>query len=182
MQEVIEKIRINRNKKYYDMMVTFFDVINDDEDNHIRLSVDEIIKHVNISRPTFYSYYEGVEEFYIDLMDIIARVWPEYMQKVSQKYATKDFLRIAFEARLGVTLSNMKKVAGKFPRVLESWNSYFDSAVHEMGTFYSRKLEISIDEGKKLSRMVLNELILHPELYYSDFNKYMALLTEQKTA
>lgn len=182
MLEAIKKIRASRNIKYYDLVVSFFDVINDVEDKRIRFSVDEILEHANISRPTFYSYYRGVEEFYVDLMDIIATVWPEYLQTVSKRSSTEDLLSIAFQAKLGVTLGNMKKVAGTFPKVLKPWKTYFDKAVLEMGSFYVRMLKIPQEEGEKLSRMILNELILHPEIYYTDFEKYRTLMLHQKTA
>ena len=182
LREFIEPLRKNRNSKYYELLVSYFDIINDDHDHHVKLSVDEIIRGVNISRPTFYTYYSGAEDFYIDLMEIIHNVWPQYMRKRSMHLKDQDLLKLAFSLKLGVMLSNLKKVGGKFPRVLEPWNQIFDIAVKEMGGWYASRLQVSADEGQKISRGVLNELILHDDIYYQDFEKYKALMLKQITA
>ena len=180
MQELIQEIRKNRNTKYYKLLVSYFSIINQDPNHKVRFSVDDIIKDVNISRPTFYTYYNDVEEFYLDLMDIISKIWPLYMTKLFNEIEESDFHFASFQARMGITISNMRKIAGRFPKVMEEWNSYFNTAVREMGAFYSTIKKVPKEEGERLSRMVLNELILHDDVYYDDFEKYKALLLEQK--
>ncbi len=181
MKELIQKVRKNRNDKYYDLLVTHFQIINKSDERPLRLSVDAIIRSSGISRPTFYSYYTGVQEFYIDLMDVIARIWPQYMQLLSKELDEQNFLKVAFSARLGVTMSNMLKISGKYPGLRDSWNTYLKKAVKKMGLWYSQKYTIGTCEGERVARRVLNELILYDHLYYEDFEKYKKLIFSEIT-
>ena len=181
MQELIKEIRKNRNAKYYELLAAFFTIVSRDVSAPIRLTVEEIIEEVDISRPTFYTYYENVEEFYVDLMEIISTLWPQYMKQKSEEMQQTDFLRMAYELKMGVTLSNMKKIAGKFPGVMIPWNAFFENAVENMGSWYSSSKNMSAEDGRKTARFVLNELVLHDDKYYSDFEVYRALMLSQET-
>ncbi len=182
MKDHIKRIRKNRNDKYYDLLVTHFHIINKDSDQPIRLSVDAILRDQDVSRPTFYSYYTGVQEFYTDLMDVIVESWPQYMQELNLELNEQNFLKAAFSVKLGVTMNNMMKVSGKYPTLRDPWNAYFRQAVKNMGVWYSEKYNIPLPNGEKISRRVLNELILHDHLYYKDYERYKTLILKQITA
>ena len=53
MEELIKNLRPNRNNKYYELLITFINIVNHDTDARMRLTVGEIIHLVDISRPPF---------------------------------------------------------------------------------------------------------------------------------
>lgn len=181
MIELIKSIRKNRNTKYYELLIEYLDIINNPLNNEIKASVDDILKQTNISRPTFYNYYSDAEEFYVDLMEIISHIIPKQMMIKSQELKGSDFLQLGYEMKIGVILGNMKKVSGRFPKVLIPWNDYFEHSVKNMGFWYSKMKSITPEEGMLVARMVLNELILHDDIYYKDFDVYKDLMLNQKT-
>jgi hypothetical protein len=181
MEDLIKELRPNRNEKYYELLITFIIIVNRDTDSKMRLTVGEIIELVNISRPTFYSFYENAEEFYVDLMELLAAIWPDYMTKKSQEMQEKDFFEMAFEAKFGVLMSNMKKISAKYPAIMKPWNNLYDHSILNVSQWYMFRFKMDKESAVQTSRLVLNELVLHDDLYYVDFEAYKALFFEQKT-
>ena len=181
MEELIKTIRPNRNGKYYELVITFINTINSDIDSKVRLTVGEIIELVNISRPTFYTFYDNAEDFYVDLMEILSTIWPDYMSKKSQEMQEINFLKMAFELKFGVLLSNMKKISSKYPAIMPSWNKLFMYSVEKVSHWYMYRSKMDKKNALMTSRFLLNELILHSDIYYGDFEAYKALFIDQKT-
>ena len=181
MEELIRTLRPNRNQKYYELLVTFIFTINTDVNSKMRLTVGEIIELVNISRPTFYTFYKNAEEFYVDLMEILSIIWPDYMTKKSQEMQEKDFFKMAFDLKFGVLMSNMKKRSSKYPAIMESWNKLFMYSVEKVSQWYMYRLKMDEKNALLTSRLILNELVLHSDIYYEDLEVYKALFYHQQT-
>jgi len=181
MEELIKTLRPNRNQKYYELLTTFIYTVNTDVNSKIRLTVGEIIELVNISRPTFYTFYENAEEFYVDLMEILSTIWPGYMTKKSQKMQEKDFFKMAFELKFGVLMSNMKKRSSKYPAIMKPWNKLFMHSVEQVSQWYMYRSKMDEKTALLTSRFVLNELVLHNDIYYEDLEAYIALFNHQQT-
>ena len=181
MEELIKRIRPNRNDKYYELHNTFISIINEDVDSKMRLTVGEIIELVDISRPTFYTFYENAEEFYVDLMEILLAVWPGYMSTKSEEMQENDFLNMAFELKFGVLMSNMKKISSKYPAIMEPWNKLFNYSVEKVAQWYMYRANMDEKDALMTSRFVLNELVLHDDAYYKDLVVYKALFIDQLT-
>ena len=182
MEELIRKLRPNRNDKYYELLITFISIVNHDTDARMRLTVKEIIDLVDISRPTFYSFYHNAEEFYVDLMEILSVLWPDYMTKRSQEMEETEFIEMAFSLKFGVLMSNMKKISSKYPKVMESWNNMYDHSIINVSKWYMWMQSIDEESAVKNARFVLNELILHDDIYYNDLASYKALFFKRETA
>ena len=181
MEELIRAVRPNRNDKYYELLSTFITIINGDIDSKMRLTVGEIIDLVNISRPTFYAFYENAEEFYVDLMEILFTIWPDYMAKKSEEMKENDFLQMAFELKFGVLMSNMKKISSKYPAIMEPWNKLFTHSIEKVGQWYMYRGDMDKKTAFQTSRFLFNELVLHDDIYYEDFDAYKALFINQLT-
>jgi len=172
MEELIKNLRPNRNNKYYELLITFINIVNHDTDARMRLTVGEIIHLVDISRPTFYSFYKNAEEFYVDLMEILSILWPDYMTKRSQEMEETDFIEMAFSLKFGVLMSNMKKISSRYPKIMKPWNDMYDHSVINVSKWYAWRQTIDKENAVRNARFVLNELILHDDIYYSDFEAY----------
>ena len=70
MEELLNEIRPNANKKYYLFVGEYLRRLIANEDVEIETSVNDLIKGTSISRPTFYSYFSSLEEFYRELASL----------------------------------------------------------------------------------------------------------------
>jgi hypothetical protein len=182
MEELIRNLRPNRNEKYYELLITFINIINHDIDAKMRLSVEDILGFVKISRPTFYSYYKNAEDFYVDLVVILGILWPDYMTKKNEEMEESDYMKMAFSLKMGVLMSNFKKISAKYPKIMEPWNRFFDHTVINLSQWYVGRFNMDKTKAVQTARFVINELCLHDDIYYRDIEAYKNLLFQQKTA
>ena len=180
MEELIKELRPNRNNKYYELLLTFIDIVNHDHDAKMRLTVREIIDLADISRPTFYTFYENGEEFYVDLMEILAAIWPDYMTKKSLEMEESDFIEMAFSLKFGVLMSNMKKISAKYPNIMVPWNMLFGQSIKGVSQWYMRRQNMDEKTAMEVARFLLNELVLHDDIY--ELDAYKGLFFQQETA
>ena len=180
MEELIKNLRPNRNDKYYELLITFINILNHDTDARMRLTVEEIIDLVDISRPTFYSFYQNAEEFYVDLMVILSVIWPDYMTKRSQEMEETEFIELAFSLKFGVLMSNMKKISAKYPNIMVPWNMLFGQSIKGVSQWYMRRQNMDEKTAMEVARFLLNELVLHDDIY--ELDAYKGLFFQQETA
>ena len=182
MEELVHKLRPNANKKYYLFLSSYLEKIMSDSDVEIDFSVENLIKDTPISRPTFYTYFDGLEDFYRELIEIFFGILPGYMAQKSVELNTDDFIVVAFNMKLGVAINNIRKTAGIFSSLNPFWKKYYQLAVHQISEWYIRDFKTEPEIAKQQARFVLNELILHPHLYYGDLETYRSLMVHQRVA
>ena len=180
MQDLIYLARPNANKKYYAFFGYYIDRLTQSNVVGFSMTVEEILKDTQISRPTFYSYYQNVSEFYKDLTRIYLQLMPEYMKKLSTELQTDDFLEVIFQMRTGIAISNIKKLAGFIPDLNEFWTNYYREAVAKTSGWYINEFEMAPEDAVRNARLVLNELLINGDLYYNDIDTYKSLMREQK--
>ena len=180
MEELLLEVRPNANKKYYLFIADYLKRLVEKEDSEIETSVNDLIEGTSISRPTFYSYFSGLEEFYRELAVMFFQILPGYMAKKSQELKTDDFLELAFNLRIGMAINNIKKSAGIFSSITPYWKNYYSQGMHQIAAWYVRDFDMDEESATMKARFVLNELVLHPNLYYNDFGTYQSLMKNQR--
>lgn len=180
MEEIIQEYKPNANRKYYLFMSSYIHEMMNNSNAELSLSVDKLIKDSPISKPTFYSYFHNTEDFYRELLELIAYSLPKYMAIKSRELDPANFLEFAFRMKLGVLISNIRKASYLFSSLSDYWKSYYKNAERELSGWYERDSNCTNGEAIKKARLVLNELVLHNELYYSDLELYKRLMIQQE--
>jgi len=114
-------------------------------------------------------------------MEILSILWPDYMTKRSQEMEETDFIEMAFSLKFGVLMSNMKKISSRYPKIMKPWNDMYDHSVINVSKWYAWRQTIDKENAVRNARFVLNELILHDDIYYNDLESYKALFFKQET-
>ena len=179
MEELIRELRPNANKKYYSFLSSYLEKIMSDSDVEIDFSVENLIKDEPISRPTFYAYFDSLEDFYRQLIEIYFGILPGYMAKKSKELATDDLLKVAFNMKIGVAINNIRKTTALFSSLNIFWRKYYQQASGKISLWYIRSYNMQPEIAQQRARFVLNELVLHPDLYYSDIEIYRSLMVDQ---
>ena len=182
MEDLIRVLKPNANKKYYVFVSSYLEKMMLDSDVEIDFSVENLIKDTVISRPTFYAYFDSLEDFYRELINIFFGVIPGYMAKKSIELKTDDLLEVAFNMKIGVAINNIRKTTAIFSSLNPFWKKYYQHAVNQFSEWYIREYKTEPEIAKQQARFVLNELILHPQLYYSDLEIYKSLMVHQRVA
>lgn len=180
MEELLHQVRPNANKKYYLFIGEYLKRLIASEDAEIETSVNDLIKGTPISRPTFYSYFSSLEEFYRELAILFFSILPGYMAKKSKELNTDDFLELAFSMKIGTAINNIKKSAGLFSSITPYWKNYYSQGLQQISAWYMREFNMDEESSALKARIVLNELVLHPNLYYKDFEAYRSLMENQR--
>jgi hypothetical protein len=161
-----------RNEKYYQILLLSKEkLIN--ESYKLELTADAIIKGSNSARPTWYTYFKSVDDYYAETLDVIGKVMLDHtMNKLSSSQNFEDWTSKIGELRMEVFLSNIKSLACYFPKLLPHWQSYYDKVIDGYTAFLQPMLKLSLGRAKLLVRNMVNEMILHAEKYYKNPGLY----------
>ena len=180
MEDLIKEYKPNANKKYYLLMGNYIDRLINDFDAIFRINVNEIVKGIPITRPTFYSYFKDTGDFYKELVSIYFLILPSYLAKLSKELDSEDYLQIIFKLRVGIALHNLHKISGNFSFLNPMLKEYYRKSNNEISKWYNREFDMDSETAKEKARIVVNELILNGDLYYRNFGTYKALMLDQK--
>ena len=84
--------------------------------------------------------------------------------------------------KFGVLMSNIKKLSSKYPKIIKPWNDFFNHSAENISQWYMDRFNMNKESARQTARFILNELILHDDIYYNDFEAYKELFFNQKTS
>ena len=161
----------NRNAKYYSILLRSREKLIQ-SDYTIKLTATSIIKECDSARPTWYTYFSSVDDYYKDIMQVMGKVMVENALAYLRANANyKDWIDIIFSLKVIVFLSNTKNLSGFYPKLRDDWHSMYNKLIDGYAAILSPILKLSPNRANLLIKSIVNEVILHPNKY-ADLNLY----------
>jgi hypothetical protein len=178
----------NWNEKYYKIILRAREqLIN--SNYTVKLTAASIIKECDSARPTWYSYFRGVEDYYKDILQVLGKVMVENAYRYLRANADyKDWIPVIHSLKVIVFLSNTKNLTSFYPDLRDDWYIMYNKLIDGYADILSPILKLSPNRAKLLIRNIVNEMILHPVKYtdlklYTQFveREYILFLAEQNS-
>jgi hypothetical protein len=176
----------NWNEKYYNIILRAREQLI--QPNYkIKLIAASIIKESDSARPTWYSYFSGVDDYYKNIFQILGKVIIDNALTHLRARATyKDWIPVVHSLNLSVFLSNFRNLTGFYPELRDDWDSAYTKTIDGYADILSPILKLSPNRAKLFIRNILNEMILQPDKYTNEDlrsryieREYILFLAEQ---
>jgi hypothetical protein len=177
--ELIKKKYPGRNKKYYSLLLLV-------RQNLIKtpfelsLTTDKIIQECQTARPTWYSYFKNTEDFYQNVFSVLSESMLEHaLIHLRNNAFDYNWTSVARSLKMLVFLSNTKDIASYFESIRSSWYDCYNKTVESYAGILGPILKLSAGRGLLFMRNIANELIIHPEKYYTNLDLFNRFVQEE---
>ncbi len=179
----------HRNEKYYYIILKAREQLIEIPFK-LNLTADSIIKKSESSKPTWYTYFKNVEQYYQEVLEILGSVMTEHTMRylrVNTNY--KNWVQVVCRLKMLVFLSNTKNLVACYPELIEIWNKIYEQVIEGYASILSSKLKLSPKRAELFIRNIASEMILHTDKYYADpdlfesfvSREYILFLAEQNS-
>ena len=133
------------------------------------------------NNPFYIDDYKKAFEHIEDLYNKVLSIWPvsrflEIKDLLSRSSAYDEFIEVYRTSRFGIFLANTKSLTHLYESLQPSWNKCFDHWTEENAQLLKPYTGSSTFKTKLAIRQVINEVILHPNLYHEDFTAFKYLI------
>ena len=172
IEDLIRNKYPGRNEKYYSiLLITRQNLIR--TSFVLSLTTDKIVKECNAARPTWYSYFKNTEHFYKNVFAVLSEVMIEHaLTYLRNNTHDHNWTSVHRSLKIFVFLANTKNLASYFESIKKEWDSCYHKTVIGYAEILSPILKLSPGRGQLFVRNLANELILHSEKYYTNFELF----------
>lgn len=172
IEYLIKKKYPGRNKKYYSLLqITRRNLIQ--TSFVLILTTDKIIKECRTARPTWYSYFKNTEDFYQNVFSVLSEIMLKHALAHLRKNAVEhNWISVTRSIKMFVFLANTRDTAAYFESLKTPWDACYTKTVNGYADILSPILKLSPGRGRLFIRNIANELIIHPEKYYSNLDLF----------
>lgn len=165
----------NRNEKYYDILLVALKKLTQ-PNAKVSITANALIAESNTSRPTWYSYFNSVEQYYSNVIRILGDIILDHSRSEFQlKASSHNWSSVLWNQRIVIFLSNTRSLADYFPGLKPLWMEIYTNALNIHVDVLASLTELSKRRARLLLSSLINESILHPEKYFTHmdiFQKY----------
>jgi hypothetical protein len=171
VQNVEQLLRENypgRNEKYYNILLLSKEKFTD-ESYRLELTAEAIITSCNTARPTWYSYFRNVEQYYQDVLFALSETMTSHAFLYLQETATdQNWISILKRLKMFVFLSNTKIITSYFPSLRSLWSNTYEKLIRGYAEILGPILNLSPGRVHLFIKNIANEMIIHSEKYSSN--------------
>ncbi len=176
-----------RNEKYYQILMLAGQRLCS-TNFRVNTTADAVIKECQSARPTWYSYFKNIEDYYEDVIcawgDLIVAHSSDLQNSMND---LPSFIDLKRHLRSEMVLANMKMIVGFFPALKNHWLDAYDHYLENQSEVVASITGLSTKRADLFCRNIVNELVLQPEKYFEEadhleklvMRQYMLLLAEQ---
>lgn len=188
VEQLLRKKYRLRNEKYYFIILKAREQLISTSFK-LNLTANAIIKDSGSARPTWYTYFKSVEDYYKEVLEILGSVMLENAFVHLRSNATyKDWIRVTRSLGMMIFLSNTKNLTAFFPDLRDKWCELYDGVIEGYADILSPILKLSPNRAKLFIKIIVNEMVIRPDKYadqalferFAD-RKYILFLTEQNS-
>ncbi len=165
----------NWNEKYYQVLLKAMEKLTQ-PDSKVSLTANELIRESHSSRPTWYSYFNSVEHYYRNVISTLGDVMLDHSRWELQNKVSNNNWSILFrDQKINIFLTNTRPLADYFPGLKPLWLKFYNQVLDIYVAALTSLLNLSEARTRLLVGNLINELILHPDKYYTNadvFQRY----------